>query len=91
MRDLIRLLTNQQGKRRAAQQQEEAEQACASPAEQTPVVQPAEQPRLLGLDGGWVCSRDQRGGMEGKVAVVCSQMEDLPMPIRPYKVYNAYR
>src|SRR5258708_23008700 len=34
---------------------------------------------LVGLDGGWVCSREQRGGMEGKVAVVCSQMEDLPM------------
>src|SRR5206468_1989123 len=25
-------------------------------------------------------SRDQRGGMEGKVAVVCSEVEDLPMP-----------
>ncbi len=35
---------------------------------------------LVGLDGGWVCSRDQRGGMEGKVAVVCSEVEDLPMP-----------
>jgi len=35
---------------------------------------------LVGLDGGWVCSREQRGGMEGKVAVVCSQVEDLPMP-----------
>ena len=37
-------------------------------------------PLLVGLDGGWVCSRDQRGGMEGKVAVVCAQMEDLPLP-----------
>ncbi len=36
---------------------------------------------LVGLDGGWVYSREQRGGMEGKVAVVCSQVEDLPMPI----------
>ena len=33
---------------------------------------------LVGMDGGWVCSREQRGGMEGKVAVVCSQMQDLP-------------
>jgi hypothetical protein len=40
----------------------------------------AEQPMLVGLDGGWVCSREQRGGMEGKVAVVSSRMEDLPMP-----------
>jgi hypothetical protein len=39
-----------------------------------------EQPMLVGLDGGWVCSRGQRGGMEGKVAVVCSAVEDLPMP-----------
>jgi hypothetical protein len=35
---------------------------------------------LVGLDGGWVCSREQRGGMDQKVAVVCSQVEDLPMP-----------
>src|SRR6266581_3700091 len=26
------------------------------------------------------CSREQRGGMEGKVAVVCSKVEELPMP-----------
>lgn len=44
------------------------------------MAEQAEQPMLVGLDGGWVCSRDQRGGMEGKVAVVCSQVEDLPMP-----------
>jgi len=75
----IRLLTNRGGKQRAAQQQEEAERACSSPAQE------AEQPLLVGLDGGWVCSREQRGGMEGKGAVicsqmvVCSQMEDLPM------------
>jgi hypothetical protein len=37
----------------------------------------------VGLDGGWVCSREQRGGMEGKVAVVCSQVEDLPLPTSP--------
>src|SRR6266487_5329441 len=76
----IRLLTNQQGKRRAQQQQEAAEQVCSSLAEETPSVQTAEtvptpsanhteQPRLVGLDGGWVGNCDQRGGMEGKVAV----------------------
>lgn len=27
---------------------------------------------LVGLDGGWVASRDQRGGMEGKVGVVAT-------------------
>jgi hypothetical protein len=76
----IRLVTNRHGKQRAAQQQEEAEQVCACPAQQGPAEQHAQQPMLVGLDGGWVCSREQRGGMEGKVAVVCSQMEELPMP-----------
>jgi len=77
----IRLLTNKQGKRRATQQQEEAEQACAGPIQQSPEASPEKQPMLAGLDGGWVCSREQRGGMEGKVAVLCSQMEDLPLPV----------
>jgi hypothetical protein len=76
----IRLLTNRAGQQRAAQQQAEAEQTCATPAQQAPAAQQAEQPLLVGLDGGWVCSREQRGGMEGKVAVVCSQVEELPLP-----------
>jgi len=76
----IRQLTNQHGKQRAVQQQEEAELACSSPAQEVPLVAKAEQPLLVGLDGGWVCSREQRGGMEGKVAVVCSEVEELPMP-----------
>jgi transposase-like protein len=76
----IRLLTNRGGKQRAVQQQEEAERACSAPAAEAPSAQKAEQPMLVGLDGGWVCSREQRGGMEGKVAVVCSEVEDLPMP-----------
>lgn len=29
---------------------------------------------LIGLDGGWVASRDQHGGMEGKVGVVATGM-----------------
>jgi hypothetical protein len=77
----IRLLTNQEGQRRAVQQQAEAEQVCAAPAQEPAAPQQAEPPVLLGLDGGWVCSREQRGGMEGKVAVICSQLEDLPMPV----------
>ncbi len=76
----IRLLTNRGGQQRAEQQQAEAERACSSPATETPAAQQAEQPLLVGLDGGWVCSREQRGGMEGKVAVVCSHVADLPMP-----------
>ncbi len=76
----IRLLTNRGGKQRAAQQQEEAERVCSSPAKPVPSAEKTEQPMLVGLDGGWVCSRDQRGGMEGKVGVVCAQVEDVPMP-----------
>ncbi|MBV9228856.1 MAG: ISKra4 family transposase [Chloroflexi bacterium] len=86
----IRLLTNQHGKQRAMHQQEEAEQVCATASQEAPTAQTAEAaqvpsaqhaqpPMLVGVDGGWVCSREQRGGMEGKVAVVCSQVEDLPM------------
>ena len=76
----IRLLTNRHGKLRAVQQQTEAEQTCSAPVPEAPVAQPAEPPMLVGVDGGWVCSREQRGGMEGKVAVVCSEVEELPMP-----------
>jgi hypothetical protein len=75
----IRLLLNRQGKLRAAQQQAEAQRVCAEPT-QPPVA--AEQVLLVGVDGGWVGSREQRGGMEGKVAVVCAQVADLPMPVR---------
>jgi hypothetical protein len=32
---------------------------------------------LVGLDGGWVPSRDQRGGMEGKVGVLATEIEDV--------------
>ncbi len=76
----IRLLTNRDGKQRARQQQEEAEQACAGPPAAPASLQSATPPLLVGLDGGWVCSREQHGGMEGKVAVICSQLEDLPVP-----------
>jgi hypothetical protein len=34
---------------------------------------PAPAQLLVGLDGGWVPSRDQPGGMEGKVAVVATE------------------
>ena len=78
----IRLLTNRHGQQRAEQQQAEAERACSSPAQKTSAAEKAEQPMLVGLDGGWVCSREQKGGMEGKVAVVSSHVADLPMPSR---------
>ena len=75
----IRLVTNRHGQQRAAQQQAEAEQVCSAAAQEPAAAEHTEQPLLVGVDGGWVCSRDQRAGMEGKVAVVCSEVEDLPM------------
>jgi Uncharacterised protein family (UPF0236) len=32
---------------------------------------------LVGLDGGWVPSREGKGGMEGKVGVVASEVQDI--------------
>lgn len=77
----MRLLTNREGSQPAAKQQEEAERTCSSVGEPAPSAEKSEQPMLVGLDGGWVGSREQRGGMEGKVGGVCSRMEDLPMPM----------
>ncbi len=81
----IRLLTNKRGKQRAEEQEEQAkveqtkqEQIVSVPAD--PQSEQAKKPMLVGLNGGWVCSQEQRGGMEGEVAVVCSHVEDLPMP-----------
>src|SRR5258706_3508492 len=45
----IRLLTNRQGQQRAEQQQEEAEQACSSPAGDAPSPEPGQSPMLVGL------------------------------------------
>lgn len=76
----IRLLTNRQGRQRAEQQQAEAEQSRLSTPEKRADEPSEEQPMLVGLDRGWVCSREQQGGMEGKVAVLCSHLQDLPLP-----------
>src|SRR6266851_1022192 len=59
---------NRQGKQRAAQQQEEeAARACSAAAVASSREKTEQQPFLVGLDGGWVCSREQREGMEGVV------------------------
>jgi hypothetical protein len=76
----IRLLLNRQGKLRAAHQQAEAARVCTEPTQESTPAEQAEPPVLVGVDGGWVGSREQRGGMEGKVAVVSAQGVDLPKP-----------
>lgn len=54
--------------------------ACAPVAASAASAKGEPPAMLVGVDGGWVASREQRGGMEGKVAVIASQVEDLPMP-----------
>jgi hypothetical protein len=84
----LRQLTNEQGKEKANEQQQQAEQvlqeavnmeqirakrtqACCSRTEG--------QPNCLhvGLDGGWVPSREQRGGMEGNIGVVARRIDPV--------------
>lgn len=84
----LRQLTNEQGSALAKQQQEQAQQILsdaislpqirAQRAQQGPEA-PQEQPKWLqiGLDGGWVPSREQSRGMEGKIGVVASQVEPV--------------
>jgi hypothetical protein len=74
----IRRLSNERGKHRATEQQAEA--ACLTTPPQISSEETGKPSVLVGIDGGWVCSREQRGGMEGQVAVICSQVQDLPMP-----------
>src|SRR5260221_397776 len=65
---LLREGNNRQGKQRAAQQQEEeAARACSAAAVASSREKTEQQPFLVGSDGGWVCSREQREGMEGVV------------------------
>jgi hypothetical protein len=82
----IRLLTNRCGRELARSQ----EQAMATPVSRAapPTDQEVEavaktDRTIIGLDGGWVPSREQRGGMEGKVAVVVRGKEVLREPSLP--------
>jgi hypothetical protein len=84
----LRYLTNEEGTRQAQRQQAQAQQGFADAmnpalirrerAEVGPAA-PAPQPEWLqvGLDGGWVPSREQPGGMEGKIGLVASQVEPV--------------
>jgi transposase-like protein len=82
----IRLLTNRCGQE-LARGQEQAAVAAMSRAEpsveQVREVAAPEERMIIGLDGGWIPSREQRGGMEGKVAVVVRGKEVLREPSLP--------
>ncbi len=84
----LRQLTNEQGSLLARHQQSEAQQVLneavnleqmrAERAHSRPARRPAPPQWLqVGLDGGWLLSRESKGGMEGKVGVVASQVEEV--------------
>lgn len=80
----VRHLTNAAGSQEARSQREAAQALVAPPlaistAEREVHLAPpqpaAPEQLLVGLDGGWIPSREQAGGMEGKVGVVATEME----------------
>jgi hypothetical protein len=82
----LRQLTNEQGSALATHQQSEAQQVLKEAVSMSQIRAQREQshpeakqepPEYLqvGLDGGWLPSREQKGGMEGKIGVVASQVE----------------
>ena len=85
----VRQLTVQAGAKEAKAELELARQAVSPTAKQVRKErdQALRSPRqkaergaellLVGLDGGWVPSREQEGGMEGRVGVVATEVEDL--------------
>jgi len=82
----LRQLTNEQGRAVAKAQREQAEQVLKEAVNMEQIRAQREQsshmykqvpPHWLqvGLDGGWLPSREQKGGMEGKIGVVASHVE----------------
>jgi hypothetical protein len=84
----LRQITNEQGQTLAKAQREQADQVLKEAVSMKHIRTQREQ-RLptskqpppawlqVGLDGGWVSSREQKGGMEGKIGVVASQIEPV--------------
>lgn len=84
----VRQLTNEQGSMVAKQQKDKAEEVVTEAVNMTQIraqrarqgsgnqEEPAEWLQV-GLDGGWIPSREQTGGMEGKIGVVASQLDPV--------------
>jgi hypothetical protein len=97
----IRLLTNRYGSQQAKREEQasQKQQEQAKPEDQASRKQdlsadevPAEPSSsssadrtIIGMDGGWIPCRSQRGGMEGKVAVIASQKQLVRAPVLPEK------
>jgi hypothetical protein len=61
----IRHLSIQQGRQQAERQQQQAQEESSHGGQNE-----AGEAGIIGMDGGWVGSREQRGGMEGNVGVI---------------------
>jgi hypothetical protein len=84
----LRQLTNQQGSKQAQLQQKEAQQVLREAVNMQQIREQRERsfsPReplppewlQVGWDGGWIPSCEQKGGMEGKIGVVASQLDPV--------------
>lgn len=80
--ETVRKYTNQAGAQQAQCQMQQAEWLHSPTAEsvRAKATQPereAHQMLVVGLDGGWIASRDQPGGMEGKLGVIATEAESV--------------
>src|SRR5579859_1929593 len=84
----LRQLTNVQGSALAKQQQHEAQQVLREAVSmsqiraqrahsQAAARQEPPEGLQVGLDGGWLSSREQKGGMEGKIGVIATQIDSV--------------
>lgn len=84
----LRQITNEQGSVLAKQQHEQAQQVLqeassmpqirAQRAQRSQGVKQEQAEWLqVGLDGGWLPSREQKGGLEGKMGVIASQLDPV--------------
>jgi hypothetical protein len=82
----LRQITNEQGSAAAELQREQAQQILEEAVDLAQIraertqeegkkKQAAVECLQVGLDGGWIPSCEQKGGMEGKIGVVASQVE----------------
>jgi hypothetical protein len=77
--ETVRQVARRVGEGAVAEETAAAREALTPPqrADAPPEATPAPDQLLVGLDGGWVPSRDQRGGMEGKVGVLATEVEAI--------------
>lgn len=82
----MRLLTNGCGRELARCQEQAASAAmlrAVPPTDHATEAAAKTDRTIIGMDGGWVPSREQRGGMEGKVAIIVRGKQELREPSQP--------